>query len=405
MSDNKKNIAIFGSGNICKRMYPILRELFQIEFCFDNDEKRWGTFVYGIPIQKWTKNGLFIIITIEAWEEIATQLEEKGLRFGHDYIPYLIYLTLNYATLYDLRKNFLQGKYLSVDIDYTSFLPDRKLAVAYGNCQTMAVEKVLMVCKDFREEYIVLKTPKVFEYLSNLELVEFFLDDKAFWKTVDLFIYQGVKKENKYHEKLSTDRIISMLKRECQLVHIVNLCFFGYFPQVEQKNSEWEYFSFCDKYVDSMLRDGLSKEMIIKKISDDTFIAENEIVKCINDSISELKMREAKADVKIADYIEGNYREEQLFYSALHPCNRLYKEYMKRIFKYLGLEWDLSEEEFMFYGGVCKGFDFPIYPSVVRYLGLKEISRPLLSQNFPQYMLLDFEQCMDLYIDVKLFSV
>ncbi|PVZ70242.1 WcbI family polysaccharide biosynthesis putative acetyltransferase [Pelagibaculum spongiae] len=57
----------------------------------------------------------------------------------------------------------------------------------------------------------------------------------------------------------------------------------------------------------------------------------------IEQSISELKNRELRVDVKVVDYIIENYATERLFHTFNHPTSLLLIEYSSRILKHLGL--------------------------------------------------------------------
>jgi Polysaccharide biosynthesis enzyme WcbI len=60
-------------------------------------------------------------------------------------------------------------------------------------------------------------------------------------------------------------------------------------------------------------------------------------------SLMELKSREAKADVKIVDFIEENHDVSPLFFIFNHPNNRLLIEYVVRILRHLELPFDISK--------------------------------------------------------------
>lgn len=401
MNINKKKVALFGAGSIARKKYFLFDDLFRIECCYDNGEV--GGVLYGTPIRKWEKGEktVFIIITTDYWKEIAEQLEEEGLELGKDYLPYYIFDELNYISIYHLRKDFLNGKYLEKELEYTSFLPNKKLAVLYGNCQTGVYRKALTISKEFKEEYVIIEIPQVWEYRYQPEAVGFFLKDRCFWKTIKLFIYQYISKANHFFDGLASEFCFRKLSDDCQKVAISSLDFRGYFPQIEEFVGGL-FRGYRDKYVDALIQQNIKSDDIIDMVSEERFIDDVEIESCIKESLSSVKKRDSYADIKIYDYVEKNYMEQQLFYSPFHPCDNLIKEYTKRIFMYLGLKWDITDEYFagICSAGIMRGADIVIYPSVVKKLGLKKyenrfyFDREYASKN----MVLDFRQCMEMYI-------
>lgn len=398
----KKQVALFGAGNVAREKFFFLEQLFEIECFYDNNKHKIGGMLYHIPIRKWEKkNSVFVIITVDSWKQIALQLEEEGLELGKDYLPFYIFDSLSYSSLYYLKRDFFNGKYLNAEFDWTSLFPEKKIVVIYGNCQTPIYENVLMLNKDFKEKYILIRIPKVYEYDSASELVKFFLKDVFFWKAIQLFIYQFVSKENNIFKGLATDYCLKKLNTGCKRISIVSLEFDGYFPQIgeEIKNG---VFPFRDTYVDTLMMQNIDEKKIVEMTCNSGFIPDEEIERSVQKALTGLKKKDFFADIKIYDYVEQNYEREQLCYSPLHPCGCLLKEYAQRILYYLGLNWDIADEDFTAICGVSfmRGFDLPVYPSVVRKLGLLKYSnryyfnRQCISKN----MFLDFKRCIEIYI-------
>lgn len=225
---------------------------------------------------------------------------------------------------------------------------------------------------------------------------------------MDLFIYQTVSADNKFSEILSTDGILHKLRPDCKTVNIVNIYFDGYFPQRTENKSpilkevhQSGLFPFGDKYVDNMLRKNYSAEKIISIISKEDFISETEIRNGVENSLDELKNRETTVDVKISDYIEMHYKEEQLFYSPNHPCEQLMKVYIDRILEVLGYEpEEISDADRILNFGTLKGQDIPIYPAVKKVLGLRKSERKYYPNRYLcEELLLDFRAFMIGYIE------
>lgn len=149
-----------------------------------------------------------------------------------------------------------------------------------------------------------------------------------------------------------------------------------------------------------MLQENYSEEEIISEISKEDFISELEIRNGVLKSLQELKHREVEVDVKISDYIEKHYKEEQLFYSPNHPCEELMKVYIDRILEFLGYEpEEMSSADRILNFGTLKGQDIPIYPAVKKVLGLEKCERKYYPNRYLcEGLLLDFREFMVKYI-------
>lgn len=84
-----RKIVFWGSGQRARRFLKLYPEL-HTEFCIDNDEKKEGTSIEGVPIvhpgsiAEWGQ--LFIIITVLLSDTIRKQLENLGLVYEEDFI-------------------------------------------------------------------------------------------------------------------------------------------------------------------------------------------------------------------------------------------------------------------------------------------------------------------------------
>lgn len=127
--------------------------------------------------------------------------------------------------------------------------------------------KSFTLYKDFTEDYLIVEIPKVCAYLDFMEITDYLMSDGLFWKNVDLFIYQTVRRDNRCGEKVATDGILSRLKSNDVKVNILNVYFAGYFPQITAENDRILHefhsgglFPFRDKYIDDMLHLGMSAD-------------------------------------------------------------------------------------------------------------------------------------------------
>lgn len=398
-------IAIWGTGELAKKVYYLCKDRFEIVTFYDNDEKRYNTTLFGIPIKKWTPLYKYkIIIASMYWREISEQLMESGLFKGKDFAVYSKYVPmpqLSYSEIFYLTDMELRGDAKK------SLLPDKKIAVVYGNCQTVLIEKAMRLHSLFSKDYIVITIPKVCDYINNKELLEYFTQDRIFWEQVDLFIYQTVSVNNRFSETLNTNEILQKLRPDCKTINIVNVYFDGYYPQliknermVLRELHQSGLFPFGDKYIDDMLDKNVGIHEVISRISKDDFISETEVMSQVEQSFCNLENREDGVDIKISDYIKQHYREEQLFYSPNHPCERLMKIYIDRILEFLGyIPEEISEADRSLNVGTLKGQDIPIYPAVIKILGLKKYEKRYYPNRYLiENLALDFKEFAMKYI-------
>ena len=254
------------------------------------------------------------------------------------------------------------------------------------------IERIIRLNRDFSKDYIVIHTPKVYDYLTDRKnILKAFVKDKQFLSKIDLFIYQSISKNNRFSEILNTEDLKTLLNNKCENVNILNLYFTGYFPQMKEneKNLGMDvhqsgFFPYGDKYVDQLIEGGMRDgEDILKILMDENFLSEDVIEDNVKESLKELSKREKVCDVKIVDYIECNYRKEQLFYSCNHPNETLLNEYVRRILEYLGYkEQYISEKDIIMRCESLKGQDIPIYPAVVKCLGLNKYEKTFYPNRY-----------------------
>ena len=406
---DKRKIAIFGAGAIGKKAYYMLQEKYEVVRFYDNSDAKIGKQIDGIPIEKWDGNydGVLIVIALVQYKQIVKQLAQNGLRPITDFTlwkNFEPFEELLYSDLYHME--VACGK----KIDYRNFLPKRKIAVFFGNCQTGMFEEMFCFSAEFRREYAVIYIPRIFQYVYDKEYAIYFANDTNFWKQVDLFVYQKVSRDNRFTELMASDRILAMLKKSCKKVCILNTYFTGYYPQMcknigahlkSVQNSG--IFPYGDTVVDEYIKKGYSVEKIIQKIQDIEIFSNEEIQKGIEQSFAEMERREIGVDVKISDYILVNYKKKQLFYSPNHPCMDVLQEYANRILNYLGFgPLEIDEIDLLSKVDSLKGEDIPLYPDVISYLKLEDYEKFYYPNRYIYNNLrVQFEDWIRLYIKDK----
>jgi hypothetical protein len=100
----------------------------------------------------------------------------------------------------------------------------------------------------------------------------------------------------------------------------------GYAP-ASPKNSYGEVYG--EESIKGMIQKGMSKASILESILAGEFFPS--ITQRFDDDLDGLRMRETALDVKIADYIEENFRKRYLFISHNHPTPHLFYMWALRL--------------------------------------------------------------------------
>lgn len=380
MLDKGEQIAIWGTGMYAKKVYMLQSKNYEVVCFYDNDKTKWNQEIYGIPIKKWDhRRDIKIIIASSWWEEIIEQLLDEDLHVLENVIPYHL-VSCQCIHYNDLRK--ISKWCYDIEFPIKQLKGNRKVAVIYGNCQTLLLREILLLNRSFADQYFFIAIPAVCDYNAGEEARELWntlLAHDEFWSQIDLFLCQKVNESNKFCRDLATDNIIGKLASDCQIVMLINIYFNGYFIQrVENTNNVMKevhqsgLFPSADIFVDELLKRGFLNDDILKQIQDRAFISPPIIERAVSQSLLELQDREKEVAVGISDYIEQRYKEKQLFYSPNHPINAVLIEYARRIIRFMGLtDQEISEDLVYLKAGCLKGQDIPIYPSVIETLGMK----------------------------------
>lgn len=411
---SKLEVYIWGTGKLGRKRFFCLAKHYKICGFYDNDSKQYDKLFLGLPVMKRQQNDKSkIIIASTYWREIAKQLDKQGLAIFDDYIPYCVFDengVIDYDSVYEVVKSveemgLRQGK----DIFNSVFFADKKLAVIYGNCQTRIMEKILNLSQQFSKDYIMIATPKMYELDLKRDCILYFLNDNLLWNRIDLFIYQNVKKDNRFLPEFATNRVIAKLKSQCKRINIVNIYFEGYFPQYEKQThnvlndiQHSGLFPYGDKYLNNFIKKNMDQREVYSCVANINFIPEDELASCIRRSFSLLEEKEENVDVVISDYIKKFFEKEQLFYSPNHPCNKVLIEYVNRILKKLEYEREELDETMVWCEcGMLKGQDLPLYPSVIRFLNLKRYEKQYYPNRYlTKSMLVDFEEYVKYYLNI-----
>ena len=289
---------------------------------------------------------------------------------------------VNYS---QLRSQFSEQNCL----DLIQTIKDRtgkKCAVFFGNCNIAAVRKFAIRNTQFNREYFILELPDDFYY--DLQQYEFlFGGGGQVFQLVNLLVIQRSEKRNINWFFIPTDEIIAHCNSETKILTVPRQSFAGYFPQYFPSNPRdpmripiAKKFPIGDKFIFSIMERSEKNpdvEKILDRISDENFMPPAEIKAHVENSIAMMHVKERNCDIKIADYIEANYQDQQIFYSPGHPSQTIILELTRRILRQIGIKSDnflrlsnlLNEKNFSV---TMRGQDVPIYPCVLKFFDFQE---------------------------------
>lgn len=287
---------------------------------------------------------------------------------GHDLAAEVDYI--------NLRKTFGEEAVLGI-LNFVKQVTKRKMAVVFGNCQTLVVRNFLRCHKIVQREYFFLYLPAVCDYHEE------FIDQlhEGFWSLCDLFIAQRVKKDNAFGEKVGTMQFLNYLPETTKVIWIPNLYYVGYWPQYikNERNVDTHIhgagrFMNGDRYIDEFMlaHDKVSMAEVEEYIRGQTFIKEDEVRQWADKSLDSLKEHEWPCDVRMADVVEEYLWDTQLFYASNHPVNLLLAELIRRILDFMDVKLNVPIAWGDYDTPRLVGQDIPIYPKVAEILGLQE---------------------------------
>lgn len=373
----KPEIAIWGTGNIAKKFYYENGFRFDIKYFIDNYEPKnclKHLKIYNpnqIELKRYK-----IIIAIAEWKSVSKQLKEQGLVFYKDYIPY-DWLEKDEIPYMDIMTEIIEKADEEDIVQY--YQNGRKIAFINGNCQVSRIKQYLKQNKMFSDNYVFLDIPAI--HILQQNEVEMLMRHKEIFKKIELFITQNISFHNAFDYRLSNEYLIHLMSKNVQYVRIPNLFFDVYFPQggKEQDVMKDSYVRYMFPYNDAIIDElsekkgftggGYTVDEITQIINLEELFTPNFLEWVVEYRMKQLKERESKCDIKMMDYIEEHYLNEQLFYSRNHPTNRVLKEESIRILHHINSKWNETIEHEEDIGPLSVWEEF-IYPSVLNGMRL-----------------------------------
>ena len=330
----------------------------------------------------------YIVITMKEWIEVANYLENIGKRFYFDYLPVSL---LEYDTIdigfFEIRSDKFDPIYW-----LHTFANGKKLVGCYGECHMILYRQLLNTSKKFKDNYIFISMPTINDYNNRYKIL---IDNLDIWRNCDVVILN----ENEDLDVIkgySSKDVINAVRNDCKIIKVTPAFFMGYFPQACANRGQfvdWNVFTWEDKNINRFLQQHKEKGCM-RKLEDEDFYTESWIDKYESSCFKILKRAERFCDVTIWDYIKENYKQRLLFYSPTHPVNEVIEEIARRILYHLGIDEKIKLQQ----KNVLAIHEMPVYPSVVRHLGLKIDENRLLCPGENKKKEYTFESYVNAYI-------
>lgn len=280
--------------------------------------------------------------------------------------------------VYHEIKNVLESYGLKEFIDFEyheCFL--KKVAIVYGNCHSGALKSYLRLSQEFSNDYGLYPVQQIQEcwkWRKEHPCVDIHDRYKDALERCDLFIHQGVRKENYFGEEFASETLIKYLNSGCKKIVFPNLYRMPMFmfPQMISytDNIRWEgnNWFFRDKYIDENYKD-MTVHQLVQMIEDENLIPQGEIKSGLELFEYKVGQREQSWDIKILDFIRSSYGKCKLFYDPGHPTGQIMRQIAKQILLMMGYLKAVTELETNTTSELDV-YEVPLYSSVEKALGL-----------------------------------
>lgn len=361
---SEKRIVLFGAGEIAEEFYQNYKDSLNISHCISNIRREWGekTFLGVLDVKMFNKNEIgdkdyIVVCAPVGFNAIELQLRNEG---------FCVY------------ENFVESQIAS------AILQNKKIALFYGRCVLRDIYKCLIQIPSFNEEYAPVWTRAARHQATVSNRILYYTKELC-----DLYVHTP--------KFIDHDSIYFLAPEElpegCRSISVSNLVMFLYWPQINIKLDEYNacylhpynakrdgdfYHSLYrheDCNINRMIMEGKTTKEIVKCLSDEEYYSEKQVKKNKNFALKLIDIAEKNVDVTIADYLQENYQEIELYQNFSHPNKCVVWEYIRRLLSELGLPVDeVSKVEKEAPEHTHQGGDVPIYPSVAKHMGLKFIN-------------------------------
>lgn len=315
---------------------------------------------------------------------------------------------LNDSQIHFLRlRQFLSEKTAIEAVNEVKQRSRKKCAIIFGNCNVGMMQPILLRNTQFCREYFLLTLPLDYEYDNSLfDLI--FNGTGELFSICDLLVIQRCNFRNAKGFFVSNENIATRFKEgnpNINIIWIPRTVFYGYFPQYfwnNPRNPKSDLFEHGDKYIFEIMETSSMNpdvEEILDKLCAEDFLTQDEISCHVKESIDQLYFQERDCDVKFAEYVEVNCRDQQIYYAPGHPNQLMMLEFTKQVLRYIGIKSDhfLRMSNLLGDNSII-GRDVPIYPCVKKFFNFKECPTKYWAHRYTWNFRGDFREFQREYI-------
>lgn len=352
---NNKQLVIRGTGKVAKHFFNDYGAIFDIKLSTSNVSGDYLEGTQRIESKEiyQDKNRYYVIVCLDATDDVFFELVSGGLRFGHNFMDYRLFLTIK---------------------------QNRKIFLEVGQCELALTHYILNNLSNLETEYsfFYYDEYKVLGIEDKKPLLQAVLEVNEIIESADVLIYPvNLGSRDIYYKKL-----IEKTHNTCAIVAVPLSTFEAYWPQDNKKNY-YEKSKYCiDKATDNIRNDANMEQAleegdksVIEKINNIDFYNADVVNRGFERTFKKFEIIERKSDIKISDYYRKNYSLFPIYMDRGHISVEVAKEYSRRILDYLKITYDYDELEHidLSWYEQCHSED-PIYLCVEKAIGLPDKS-------------------------------
>jgi hypothetical protein len=218
----------------------------------------------------------------------------------------------------------------------------------YGNCQSIALAKIMAVYKNFIKQYIFIRLKPV----HRMEIDDLISFKNDILPTLDLILLQPIG-DNFRGGNFGTVNILEKCKN-AKTILFPSMQFYGYFigmNNLKLKNNlaAQEYVKetsgitlnelFHYDFILKSYLEGRSMIDVEKMFFSSSLYTEEFIFYELKKILNHMRKRENEfhLDIKTSNYIELNFRRKKLFYTPRHPSSELFVYVISQIMNLLNI--------------------------------------------------------------------
>ncbi len=224
---------------------------------------------------------------------------------------------------------------------------EKKMALFYGNCHLERITRYMSHVDAFTEQYAIYPMAPV----QSIRDAAYFKTEVLLW--CDLFIHQAIRLNNRYGEDFASEKLISRLRSDAQVVAVPNTYHLPMHIFAQYREKKELLFPVCHGTV--FFRDGIIDDLcetdhchiarIVEEYVQDTITIDETIIRDrYQQFIEKVQTREKDWDIKVSDYIEQNFRQKKLYYDPNHPSAEFLIWICKKLLDCLGMDGERADD-------------------------------------------------------------